>query len=257
MDALPAPLWEEAQTDRAASAEPHASDAVNTDRGLPLAGFDACRPTLRAGIARSRWGAGAAALAIEVMIAVGLLFSFSPKLTHNLAPALQASIIAPAARPTPKPPAPPPVDLKVHAPLAITLPEVQLPVESSPVIALVPSAATIPSHPVAPPPSPPVEGTKAVSFEQRLLAAVQAAVDGHYPPAARLMHQEGQADVGFDYLDSQISHIALVQSSGSALIDKAALATVRDARYPPPPEKLLHQLQHYEVWVKFRLERSG
>jgi protein TonB len=224
---------------------------------LTLETLDARSPARPIGSAGSRWGALVLSVTIQTVLIIALVYGLMPKQTHERAPALQVSIVAPAARSRPKPPAPPPVELRVHAPVAITPPELQLAIESSPVIALVPSAAAVPSHPVAPPPPPPAEGTKALTFEQRLLAAVQAAVDGHYPSAARLMHQEGQADVGFDYFDGQVSHIALVQSSGSALIDKAALATVHDARYPPPPEKLLHQQQHYEVWVKFRLERGG
>jgi protein TonB len=224
---------------------------------LPVADLAAHTLAPPAGSAGSRWGALAAAITIQTAMILALVYGLLPQQMHLVTPTLQAAIVAPPAKPPEKPPVPDPVKLQMHLPLAITPPEVLLPAESSPVIALVPTAVAAPSRPVAPPSPPPVEGTKGLTFEQRLLAAVQAAVDGHYPPAARLTHQQGQADVGFDYLDAQISHVTLVQSSGSALLDKAALATVRDARYPPPPEKLLHQLQHYEVWVKFRLEPSG
>ena len=224
---------------------------------MPLADLDAHSRALPAGSAGSRWGALAAAITIQTVIILAMVHGLLPQQTHDVAPALQASIIAPPAKLPEKPPVPDPLKLQMPMPVAVTPPEVRLPADSSPEISLLPSAVAAPSHPVVPPSPPPSEGMKGLTFEQRLLAAVQAAVNGHYPPAARSMHQQGQADVGFDYLDAQVSHVALVQSSGSALLDKAALATVRDARYPPPPETLLHQLQHFEVWVRFRLEPNG
>jgi periplasmic protein TonB len=257
MGALPASLWKQAQADGRVTAGAPGSGRVSVDRALPFADLDAHSPALPAGSAGSRWGALAAAITIQTVIILAMVSGLLRQQTHDVAPALQASIVAPPAKPPEKPPLPDPLKLQVRMPVAVTPPELRLPEESSPVISLLPSAAAAPSHPVVPPSPPPSEGAKRLTFEQRLLAAVQAAVNGHYPPAARSMQQQGQADVGFDYLDAQVSHLTLVRSSGSALLDKAALATVRDARYPPPPETLLHQLQHFEVWVKFRLEPSG
>lgn len=217
-------------------------------------GDDGHGPVVPDGSSRSRWGALAAAVGIQAAIIFALLYGMMPRQISYETPALQVAIVTQENKPPVRPPAPDPVKLQVHAPVLFVPPDVRLPAESPPVISLLPSDASVPrAHPVAPPP-PPLEGKEALTFEEQLLAAVQASVDGHYPPAARLMHQQGQANVGFDYLDGRVSHITLVQSSGSEMLDKAALATVRDARYPPPPERLLHQLEHYEVWVKFRLE---
>ena len=117
----------------------------------------------------------------------------------------------------------------------------------------------VPQQPVAaprptytPPPAAPAPQTEE-TFEARILRAVQAAVNTHYPAAARMLHQHGQVQVSFDYLDGAISNIRLLQSSGLPLLDAAALATVRDTRFPDPPPKLLHQALNYAVWVRFRL----
>lgn len=108
------------------------------------------------------------------------------------------------------------------------------------------------------PPPPPPQPVQAMSaslddmalFEARIKAAVQAAV--RYPPAASMLHRQGQARVEFDYKDGSVSNAQLVQSSGFPMLDRAALAAVRSARYPMPLAKLLHHLMHISVWVEFR-----
>jgi protein TonB len=201
---------------------------------------------------RPRLGAVGGALLIEALIAAALLVSLAPKSVKMQSAALQVSILAAAA---PKPePAPVPHEqlrqlLKQQLQPMVVLPLINLPVETAP---------PFPPHPMAalePASTPPAQSTAdaVASFHGQVRQAVQTAVDSHYPAAARMLRQQGQTEVSFDYQDGVVTDIQVVQSSGFALLDNAAVATVRDARYPTPPPSLLHQQLNFAVWVKFRL----
>ena len=196
---------------------------------------------------RPRLGAAGAALLIEALIASGLLVSLSPKTVRLESPALQVSILAaPASKPEPRPqPHEQIALLKQRLPPVVIAPLINLPVEPVPAPPPDPVAVYRPPAPAAP------DGL--ASFEGRVRAAVQTAVDSHYPPAARMLRQHGQAEVSFNYQDAEVSDARVVQSSGYALLDSAALATVRDARYPPPPPELQQHQLNFIVWVRFRL----
>jgi len=154
----------------------------------------------------------------------------------------------PKLQPKPKPvpklqPKPKPVHHHVHhakpKPKPVPKPAKVVPVQKAP----------------PPPPPQPVQAMSAspdemALFAAKVKAAVQAAV--RYPPAAHMLHRQGQARVAFDYLDGHVSNPHLVQSSGFPMLDKAAIAAVRDAHYPMPLAKLVHHLVHMSVWVQFR-----
>ena len=93
------------------------------------------------------------------------------------------------------------------------------------------------------------------SFEGRLRAAVQAAL--RYPAAARMMSVTGQAQVGFRWCDGVPSALQVVSSAGMAALDDAAIAAVRTAAYPEPPENLEHHTLNLVVKVNFKLEDSN
>jgi TonB family protein len=83
----------------------------------------------------------------------------------------------------------------------------------------------------------------------RIRNAVQAAV--RCPPAARMMGQSGKAGVAFDYRAGAIvGRAQLARSSGTSVLDAAALTAVRTAHYPQgqpgDPDQLLHLL----IWVE-------
>jgi periplasmic protein TonB len=201
---------------------------------------------------RPRLGALGGALLIEALIAGALLVSLAPKTVKMESRALQVSILAPPApkpEPTPVPHQPLRLLLKQQLQPLVVLPLINLPVETAP---------PLPPHPVAvlePRSTPPAHSTAEAmaSFQGQVRQAVQTAVDTHYPAAARMLRQQGQTQVSFDYQDGVVTGIQVVQSSGLALLDHAAVATVRDARYPTPPPSLLHQQLNFAVWVKFRL----
>ncbi len=91
------------------------------------------------------------------------------------------------------------------------------------------------------------------SFETLLLQAVQAEARRSYPAAARLMGSTGQAVVAFEYRDGAVHVTGLAQTSGSPVLDRAALAAVRNASYPPPPGDLAGRTLVKLVHVKFEL----
>jgi len=87
-------------------------------------------------------------------------------------------------------------------------------------------------------------------LEARIREAVQAAV--HYPAAARMMGVTGRARVLLDYRSGAVASPALMQSSGTPMLDDAALAAARTARYPPAPPEVGARLLQLLVWVEFR-----
>jgi protein TonB len=83
----------------------------------------------------------------------------------------------------------------------------------------------------------------------RIRNAVQAAV--RCPPAARMMGQSGKAGVAFDYRSGAIvGHAQLAKSTGTPVLDAAALTAVRMAHYPEAQPGDSGQLLHLLVWVE-------
>ncbi|MDR3391825.1 MAG: energy transducer TonB [Sulfuriferula sp.] len=165
-----------------------------------------------------------------------------------------------AAKPVPKPVVQPPqikhvvvphIQPPVHvaaAPAAVPPPSTPAPVVSAPVTAPVVAAP--------PPPPPPVAShnetaEKEAAFSAQLKAAIQAALI--YPPAARMMSVHGKAQVEFEFEDGTRSQIHVIQSSGSTMLDQAAIQAASNARIPPTPEFLKGKKKTYQIWVEFNL----
>lgn len=197
---------------------------------------------------RRRAAALGAALLLQGLIFLGLLFAFVPRLI-SLAPAPVTVSIVPASRPPLRSlPVLPQVSLPgVHAP-RVTLPPPILPVQPPPLVRppLAPAAITPQLH------APPTPSQIAV-FEGLVRHALQLSVNSHYPPAAKQHGEQGVAWVHFEYFDGTVSALRLVKSTGLPLLDKAALATVRDAHYPRPPPQLQHLRIALLVYVAFRV----
>lgn len=233
----------------------------------------------RAGLRRERSALSSAfliALLLEGLCFLGLLnwFSGQPPKPPALEPPMQISLVPapvppppvpaavipppppvpdvqpppqeppPVERPKPPPPPPPP-----HAHLK----PIPKPIVTPPVAH---EAPTIPVEPVqeqvqpAPPPVP--SASARATLEAQLRRAVEAALI--YPASARMLGQHGAARVMFDYLDGQVSDIRLAGTSGYPILDQAALATVREAHYPQPPEDMLHQTLHLSILVEFKIK---
>ena len=86
-------------------------------------------------------------------------------------------------------------------------------------------------------------------FEDRVRGSIQDAVV--YPAAARMLNRQGRVRVAFDYRDGAVSNVHIVEGTGFGPLDRAALAAVHDAQYPPPVAKLQHKLLHMVLWVRF------
>lgn len=113
------------------------------------------------------------------------------------------------------------------------------------------------ASPRAASPAAPTAGAGTAQSEQRaeewlrgrIRDAVQAAV--RCPAAARMMALSGKAGVAFDYRDGAlIGGAALTRSTGVPMLDAAALAAVRDARYPVPPTEVTNHLLRLLIWVE-------
>lgn len=158
--------------------------------------------------------------------------------TPQVIPKPKVAVRPKAAPPKPQPPAPgtPPTPQPEPAPLAQT-----------------PTAFTEPVHAAAPPPPPPppVSGKtdRNAEYAAKVHAAVQAAVI--YPPAAASMHFSDRIRVEFHLRDGVADRARVIVPSGIGMIDRAALASVQNARYPMPPDNLRGEDLVYQVWVEF------
>jgi TonB family protein len=186
----------------------------------------------------------------------------SPSLLHNtqLAPAdrdpgvelsLQSTDI-----PVPPPPAPPvPQRVSMHresrpSPLAT---------EAMPVAAEPAPAGAETFTPAVPAPASAPSTYTHPDDDARYSAALRADIDRRtHPPDSlqyRLRHPSGEARVRFVVMRSGEPHdVELTHSSGSSLLDDAALNIVRSGRYAPMPAKaFVGESQHtFVVTIEFR-----
>lgn len=94
---------------------------------------------------------------------------------------------------------------------------------------------------------------RGVPVQQRL-AEIQRRVQAilHYPESARARGVAGRARVGFVVQpDGRAAEVALLESSGSAALDRAAQRAVRDAEDLPPV------LGRVSIPVRFELVDAG
>ena len=89
-----------------------------------------------------------------------------------------------------------------------------------------------------------------LAYAAQVKAAVQGAVQ--YPAAAQRQRIGGRTRVEFNLRDGRVSEPHLVQGSGTALLDRAAIAAVLAAGYPAPPSELAGIERQFQVWVEFR-----
>jgi len=148
---------------------------------------------------------------------------------------------AAAAIPTAAPP-PAPTRARAAPSDAVLQPRASPAIAAAPVVveARTPSLAAPAPQPVmasaAPP--PPSNDAALTSFQGRVMARL--AQVKRYPPAARARREQGVAAVRFTLTgQGRVRTIALDRSSGSSLLDREALETVRRAQpLPRIPEEL-------------------
>lgn len=168
----------------------------------------------------------------------------------------------PEKKPLPKPPEPPkampkPTPVKPKAAPAKPRPPAPAPPQpappAEPVPTDTPTAFTEPAQAAAPPPPAPNVGGKSdrgAEYASKVRAAVQAAVV--YPPAAASLHFVGRVRVEFHLRDGVAGQARVLIASGMGMIDRAALQSVQNARYPEPPTDLRGSDLTYQVWVDFQ-----
>ncbi|WP_294394112.1 energy transducer TonB [uncultured Sphingomonas sp.] len=182
------------------------------------------------------WAAIAGIAAAHVALLAGLvLFDVLPIPTH--AKPLRIELVPVEIAPPPPPPASSPQPQRVAAtpivapPAIVQVPTPPSPVEVSP--APLPVAPTVvhaaaPGPETAPSPTPP-------PMEIGTLSAMPGNPPLKYPAAARMRRQEGVVRLRLLVgTDGRVADISLAQSSGSDLLDKAAMEVVRRWRFHPP-----------------------
>jgi TonB family protein len=92
------------------------------------------------------------------------------------------------------------------------------------------------------------------AYEAKLQAAVQDAAI--YPNVARMQRRQGRARIQFEYADGKFGPVAVVASSGSAVLDRAAANAVERAQLPQPPEQIAARRLDFLIWVSFTLTLS-
>jgi periplasmic protein TonB len=157
--------------------------------------------------------------------------------------------------PVPKPQVPQKIELPTLKPMQVrSMPRLRLAIDR-PLPIPSPQMALQSPPPAAPPstPSPPASTEAVDRFDAEVRAAIQAAIV--YPPAARMMKQQGRTKVAFQLIRGRAEDPRVVQSSGILAIDTAAVAAVRDAAYPTPPAELAGKTLEFAVFVEFSLSR--
>lgn len=214
------------------------------------------------------------ALALEVLMALALVYLLTSREERATPIPVTEIMLAPPVPATPQPttptppnpqkppPAPTPVSRPsnppVHRELARAMPLPMPAVSNDPAPDVVsPQPAPQETPPPAAQPARPVASTIfPARFGDMVRAAVQSAVV--FPMAARASHLSGRTQVAFYYQDGTITEVKITTSSGNALLDKAAVAAVNAARYPPPPQEYQGKLLSFEIWVRFlRLEEQA
>jgi protein TonB len=215
--------------------------------------------------------AAALALIVEALVLGGTLAFLSHKPPKPVEPTVTVLAIARAPDPAPapvqqpKPPEPKPQPV-AHPPVHVRhVVHVVPPQPPAPAQAPLPqpslrSAAPTEAPSAPPPPPPPAAATAAsptappASFESEMRAAIQAAL--RYPESARMAGMSGRTRVGFQYRDGVASDVTILVSSGSGLLDRAALAAVRDAAYPKPVPAFVGKTLTEQLWVTFDLNKQ-
>jgi periplasmic protein TonB len=177
------------------------------------------------------------------------------------APAKPVPVAKPVTPPPPRPVVHPPVPVHHAAPPRPTTPPPPAPApapsETPPPAAAPNAPATDPTPPAPPPPPAPAAApvsTADPSFDAALRSAIESAL--RYPESARMAGISGRARVAFTYLDGSVSDVRIVVSSGVGLLDRAALAAVRDAVYPKPAPEFVGKTLSKQLWVTFDLSAA-
>jgi protein TonB len=207
------------------------------------------------GTRRQRLGSYVLAAFLEVILLAGIWhFLERPAPKHDQDDAAEIAMVeAPPTPAPPKPVPPPPPPPKVVEPPKVVPKVFHVLPRPAPMVVppMVLPPEIIAPPPPPPPPAPAVNAELVDKFQAEVRAAIQAAII--YPSTAKMMKQQGRAKVAFTLTHGHAEGAQLIQSSGVATIDTAALAAVRDASYPAPPPEMAGKPLSFAVFVVFSL----
>ncbi len=200
-----------------------------------------------------------AALLLEVLGALVVLVFVGSQFKEIAQPPIvtRVTLQSVEAPPTPKTPVPtPPKPVLLHKTSQVEPQPVKQEAPQEPEKSALPAITSPPKliQQERSAPTPPVTAEVALSFQSRVRAAVQDAVV--YPLAARASHFSGRTRVGFTYLDGQASDIRVLVSSGSTLLDQAAILAVKAANYPTSDKEYRGRALSFQLWVRFLLSED-
>jgi protein TonB len=168
-----------------------------------------------------------------------------------LTPLTSADSAAPEEAPARTGQVPPPPVQAAQAPRERTTTSHPLPRrEAAPREAPSPAA---PAPPAAAPPSASAASAASASWQVALSAWLQA--HKFYPERARRRGEQGTVVLRFTAeRDGRVLHVALVEPSGSRILDNAALSMLRDAHIPPFPATMPQQQITLTLPVRYALQ---
>lgn len=197
------------------------------------------------------------AVGLAAMIEFGLLAGAALALTSTSStkPVLSGSETITLVSEELTPPVPKPKPQVLPQPKAQPKPQV-VPEEPKPELPQVAEAQANAFTEPTPPPPPPVAVAGNVEPSAEYAAKVRAAVQAaqFLPPAAYSLHYTGRVKVEFHMRDKVPSAVRVLVGSGMGMIDRVALQSVQNAKYPEPPPEIQGGDHVYQVWVEFRRE---
>jgi periplasmic protein TonB len=203
-------------------------------------------------VANSRYQFQALGLAavIEFVLLAGAAFALTGAASR---PVLSGSETISLVSEDQSPPVPKPKPQVQPQPKAQPKPQVA-PEEPKPELPQVAEAqANAFTEPTPPPPVAVVGNAEpSAEYAAKVRAAVQAAQ--FLPPAAYSLHYTGRVKVEFHMRDKVPSAVRLLLGSGIGMIDRVALQSVQNAKYPEPPPEIQGGDHVYQVWVEFSRE---
>ena len=187
-----------------------------------------------------------------------------PPVMVSLAPEPEPEPAPPPQHVTPPPPVPKPVVAPARRAPAPTAPPV-VPQAEVPMPAAQPAPpapVATPPQPVTPPapttPPPPVANA---APEAAYVARLRAYLDSvkRYPTTreARSLRPQGRVHLWLELArDGSLRDAGIEQTSGSMILDSAALATVRQGTYPPFPADMWpgHERHRFAVTLEYTLD---
>ena len=211
------------------------------------------RPTYRAASPQARRLAIVSEVLLIALLALALIYLPSQVIRAPESPkALMVRLLAsPSKPPTPLPSraeAPPP---RIMHPVFVPVPafEIAAPVNSITRVTHQPPAVFVPAIRAPEVQQPSVDVL--IAYQVLLRAAVQRAI--LYPIAAKAAGIQGNSRVAFDFRDGRVSNFEILQTSGSQIIDRAAIAAIASAVIPTPPVEINGRQFRFALVVTFSL----